>query len=102
MVVKMKQNNKNKKENDEHPSLLEVFRFGDNVKQFYFNPNGTTDEYKGYIVVAKEEHITVWWDTINSMVQQTDENIRFTNYQAYEIFDGDTLHSPIKKINPKF
>ena len=86
---------KYKEEVEEEPSLLDVFKQGDRVKQVYYDPNGDERIYYGTIVNIKKHCIAVQWDKIDDSNSKKDETYRV--FHVSEVFNGDEYYSPIVK-----
>jgi len=83
-------------EEKENPSLLDVFKAGDKVKQIYYNPNGDNKIYIGKIIQIKKHCMAIQWEKINGL-ENPEFNEKFIICHEYEIFNGDDNYSPIIK-----
>lgn len=92
-------NKKEKKMENEYPSLLDAFELGDRVKRTYKDKNGRNKEYKGIVLAISEKSVEIYWDTRDGKYRPNDMKIAFTNCQINEIFDGNEVYSPIRKDN---
>ncbi len=85
-----------KEEIYENPSLLEVFRQGDRVKQVYYDPNGYERIYSGTIVNIKKHCMAIHWDYVNGNPSSDMREI-YCVFHISEVFNGDEYYSPITK-----
>ncbi len=85
-----------KEEVKDNPSLLEVFKQGDRVKQIYYDPSGFERVYSGTIIDIKKHCIAVHWDRINGN-PNSDMRETYCVFHITEVFNGDIDCSPIIK-----
>jgi len=84
------------KKDDEEPSLLDVFKQGDRVKQIYYDPEGYEKVYSGKVINIKKHCMAIQWESINGN-PKSDLNEKYSVCHVYEVFNGDRYYSPITK-----
>jgi hypothetical protein len=85
-------------EYENNPSLLDVFKVGDKVKQIYYKPSGGKKEYTGIVKFIKEHCMAIHWETVNGKPVE-DINVVLTVCHEDEVFNGNEYTSPIEKEN---
>jgi len=89
-------NEKEKNDLENEPTLLDVFKLGDRVRQVYIGPQGNKYEYKGTIIDIKNHCMAIHWEIINGKPASDLRDI-YSIYHKAEIFNGDRCYSPIEK-----
>ena len=87
---------KEKKELKSDLSLFEYFKPGDRVKRKTFGKNAV-DEFEGLIMSMDNDHLEIYWDTVNGTYCPGSIEEEFTNCSINEALYGTDDHSPLKQ-----
>jgi hypothetical protein len=87
--------------NNDHQSLFNFFKSGEQVIRFVRNDQGIKEKYEGTIIAMNDKELEIYWHTLDGVFCPDRIKNRFTICEKIEVFKGKSnQYSPIERKKP--